>query len=245
MPSIAAVITLQSEGVLAAPSIRSALRAAETARADGLTCRVLAILDDADATTTETARNFAGKGLESFAIDVRDVGLARNAAIAAAADADFIGFLDGDDLWDEAWLREAYRALAAAPARTIAHPRYTLNFGGSRDLWISIDSENPLFDPEALRLTNYWTALSFAARSTYESFPYEANEPGSGWGYEDWNWNCRTLAAGCRHLSVEGGIHFVRRRAVSLSILSLAGKLLVKPTAVSSYAFAEGMQRGG
>lgn len=237
MPSIGAVINLYREGIGAVPTIRSALEAVRVARDAGLTCRLLAVLDTSNARTAEVVASF--DGVEALATDVDDLGLARNVAVAALTDCDYIGFLDGDDLWDRAWLAQAHAALVQAGDCAIAHPRYSIEFGGVRDIRIAIDSDDPTFDPEALRVTNYWTSLSVARRAVYERFPYRPNAAAEGWSYEDWNWNCRTLAAGYRHLAVEGGIHFIRKRSNSMSATAIASSALARPTEVSTYAFSE------
>lgn len=239
MPSVAAIINFHDEGLLAGPSLRSALRAADHARAAGLACTLLAVLDSADDTTRKAVGRFQANGVQVLELGLRDVSLARNAGIEAV-DADYIAFLDGDDLWDEAWLTEAVKALRAAPPRAIAHPRHSICFGATQEIWIAIDSEDPTFDIEALRVTNYWTALTCAARETYLAFPYAPIDLANGWSYEDWNWNGRTLAAGCRHIAVEAGVHFIRKRPDSLSMASRARDAIVRPSAASLYSFAEG-----
>jgi len=72
--------------------------------------------------------------------------------------------------------------------------------------------ETSSFDMDSLRYTNYWTALSFADKSIYKAFPYKRNKIKSGFGYEDWNWNCTTINEGIIHKTVSDTCHFIRRK---------------------------------
>lgn len=208
-PAISVILTTHREGVLAGPTIRSLEAAVAAAAAAGLATEVVAVLDrpDPDTAALIAAALPAARRLE---VAEGDPGLARNHGIAAARGA-CVALLDGDDLWSENWLAEAWRLVAARP-EVIAHSEVNLTFGTERSLWWHVDSEGPLYDPDYLDWANYWDALSFARRDVYRRFPYRANDLALGFGHEDWYWNRVTLAAGHPHKPVPGTLHFKRRR---------------------------------
>lgn len=235
MHNIIGVVNLHREGRISVASIRSAIAAARVANNGVTKCKILLVLDNPDEITSDIANSFVSDDVELLYVDEKDLGRSRNAAVLYSRDADYIAFLDGDDLWDDKWLASGYRALVAANAPVVAHPRYTICFGGSNEIWVSVDSCNPEFNFRALRVLNYWTALSYAHRDIYLEHQYNPNELRVGWGYEDWEWNCRTLAGGIHHIAVADGVHFVRKRQNSLSRASLANRVLVRPTSFARY----------
>lgn len=234
---VTAVINLHREGQMCFASIRSLLLTAQRARATGLSVECLAILDNADDETKEVAELFRRDGLQIIETSVKDLGLARNAAVDEARGR-YISFLDGDDLWDEMWLhRSVEQLIAMGTEDAVAHPELVFCFGGSNEIFVHTDTRNRDCQLEAMRVTNLWTALSTAHSSVFRRFPYEKNEITLGWGYEDWNWNSRTISHGVAHIAIRGGFHFVRKGHLSLSRQSIGAGVRVKPTELSKYAF--------
>jgi glycosyltransferase involved in cell wall biosynthesis len=207
---VTAVLTAHSEGVLAGPSLISFEQAIDAARMQGVSVESLVVLDRP---TSATKLQFSTAGLRHRIIqtDLGDPGLARNAAVAAAV-GEFVGFLDGDDLWSRNWLWRAHAFCSADPRFVVAHSEVNVIFGKVRQMWWQIDSRAPGFDPTYLRSGNYWDAMSFGSRAIYRRYPFVANDLRRGFGHEDWHWNCVTLAAGIDHRPVHGTVHFKRRR---------------------------------
>lgn len=207
---ITAVLTAHAEGVLAGPSLVSFDQAIEASRKAGFKVEGLIVLDRP---SRSTRAQFAG--VESrhriLVTDCGDPGLARNAAVAEAH-GDFLGFLDGDDLWSRNWLNAAHQCCSEEPEKIIAHSEICIVFGQARLMWWHIDSRDAEFDVDYLRVANYWDAMSFAARPIYRKYPYLENNIQLGFGHEDWHWNCVTLAAGIDHRPAMGTVHFKRRR---------------------------------
>lgn len=216
-PVITAVLSLHREGELLRTSFRSLLKACRCLSREGVAWELICILDRSDDETRRVARDeisklkALGEEVESHEVDKGDLGLSRNEA-ANIAHGQFIGFLDGDDLCSEEWLLRAYRC-CAADNRQIAHPAANIYFG--RNAGIFVHPNQSEYNVRSLFFHNLWTALSFAARDVYRSLPYERNELNSGLGYEDWNFNCRSIAAGYRHIAVPQTCHFIRVKAQS------------------------------
>ena len=230
---ITAVLTAHGEGVLAGPSLVSFEQSIAAARAIGLTVEGLIVLDRPD---EATRMQFAGTEARHrlLVTDCGDPGLARNEAIDAARGA-FVGFLDGDDLWSRNWLHAAHQLCAADPQATVAHSELNIVFGRDRLMWWHVDSRDAEFDPDYLRVANYWDAMSFAARRIYLKHPYAANDLTMGFGHEDWHWNCVTLADGIDHRPVPDTAHFKRRRGGSQMELCDAISAVPWITPVASY----------
>ena len=230
---ITAVLNVHVEGVLAGPSLVSFEQAIEAARQSGLTVEGLIVLDRPDAAT-----RLQFIGVESrhrvIMTDEGDPGQARNVAVAAA-DGTYVAFLDGDDLWSPNWLISAHRLCAAEPNITVAHSEINIIFGEARLMYWHIDSRGPMFDPDFLRFSNYWDAMSFASRLVYMRHPFVANDLRRGFGHEDWHWNCVTLAAGIDHRPVVGTVHFKRRRNRSQMSLCEAVNAIPWMTPLASY----------
>ena len=49
-------------------------------------------------------------------------------------------------------------------------------------------------------------------REIYGRFPYRPNRLDQGFGFEDWAWNCETIAAGLKHRAVPETTHFIRSK---------------------------------
>ena len=210
---IAAVVNLHREGAAAIPSLVSAWRAAEHARASGVSVQLAIVLDTPDAETVAIANAWSKRGARIIPIEVGDLGAARNAAVRAL-DSEWMAFLDGDDLWGESWLTRAFTAANAVTDPTpldVWHPQVNVMFGGSQSLLHHLDSEADFFSLARLRLHNAWTALSFVRRTDLESVPYPRNRIAEGFGYEDWSWNIEVLRRGGRHRVVHDSLHAIYR----------------------------------
>ena len=210
---IAAVVNLHREGDAAIPSLVSAWRAAEHARASGISVQLAIVLDTPDAETVAIANAWSKRGARIIPIEVGDLGAARNAAVRAL-DSEWVAFLDGDDLWGESWLTRAFTAANAVTDPTpldVWHPQVNVMFGGSQSLLHHQDSTDPSFSLARLRLHNTWTALSFVRREHLEETPYPPNRIAEGFGYEDWSWNIEVLRRGGRHRIVPESVHAIYR----------------------------------
>lgn len=219
MPTnITVVINLHREGNAALPSIISAWRSIEAARAVGLNCELLLVLDSADEATITVADRWGRRGAIALHVQNEDLGASRNSA-TEVAEGEWVAFLDADDLWGEDWLTRAHSAATqAGPVRAeieVWHPAVNIIFGDHHSLLHHIESTDPKFSFARFRLHNAWTALSFVHRSTLLTVPYPSNNLADGFGFEDWSWNEEILRRGGRHLVVPETCHFIQRTTSS------------------------------
>ena len=210
---IAAVVNLHCEGDAAVPTLISAWRSAEHARAAGISAQLAIVLDSPDPATVAVANRWYGRAAQIIPIEVGDLGAARNAAVRAL-DSEWIAFLDGDDLWGESWLANAFTAATTITDPTpldVWHPQTNVMFGSARSLMHHRDSTQPDFSLARLRLHNEWTALSFTRREHLKATPYPRNRLEEGFGYEDWCWDIEVLRRGGRHRVVPDSVHAIYR----------------------------------
>lgn len=208
------IVTFHREGVLAHQSLLALDRCREAARALGHAVQFVLSLDRADAETTRVARSFPGltDGDVIVEVDYGDLGLSRNNAVNVAS-GEWIGICDGDDYLSENWMVRCLESARAGDRRGIWHPDLIVLFDGWNALSQQIGQDDPEFDVDAMLVVNPWNSCSFAHRDVYIACPYLVSRPGeTGFGFEDWHWNCETLALGYRHLIADKTIHFVRRK---------------------------------
>lgn len=213
-PDVTVVITFHREGLLAHRSLLSLSRCRAAAEREGLAMEVIATLDRADAETERVVRAYAlpGKPDVLLPLDVGDLGQARNHAIRSATGR-WILICDGDDYLSEQFIVRCVRHARACCEEIILHAELVILFEGWNAISWQYGDDDPAFDPACLLVCNPWNSCSFAPRSVYLDTPYARARPGeSGFGFEDWHWNCETLAAGHHHRIAPGTVHYVRRK---------------------------------
>jgi len=234
-PQVAAILTAHAEGVMAGLSFRSLLDAVAVARAEGLAVEVLVVLDNPTAATRAAFAEADRHGATVTEVSYADQGLVRNRAVGLSS-ARHIAFLDGDDLWSENWLADAYR-MCAASDREIGHPELNWFFENQQNLYFLPDQTDPAFDPALLRIANPWDALCLAPRSAYVEHPFSHRAVADGYAYEDWHWMLETFLGGYVHRVVPETIHFKRRREGSQYVQARAGKVLTRPSELLDFAW--------
>ena len=239
MPEIAIVLNAHREGWYLHTALASVAAAAgHAAEQSGLAVSVHVVLDRPDDITREIAASSPSLAADVIEVDFGDLALSRAAGIDRA-DAPYVALMDGDDLWGDEWLCRAHQAAVAHGGEAIWHPDINLMFGADPNvLFVHPDSEDDSFDSFDLIDHNHWTSLSFGPREVYLRYPFHPLHLARGRGFEDWSWNCRTLAAGVPHKVVPQTVHFVRRRPGSLSKLSESLGILPEPTDLFRRALA-------
>jgi glycosyltransferase involved in cell wall biosynthesis len=209
---ISCILTLHAEGLIAHKTIRSINRAMKYAERRGLVTELFIVLDR---TTSETRRYVETSSIIDpatciISTDFGDPGLARNAAIERAC-GEYVAIIDGDDLISENWLVRAHEVNRLSHDY-VMHPEVNVSFDQKTELLYSPDQHQEDFDETNLIVENYWPALSFSRRETFLVNPYSATPPLSGFGFEDWHWNCEVMARGFVHKPAPGTAHFIRSK---------------------------------
>lgn len=229
-PDITAVLNAHREGSILYPSIASMLQAIQYAEHHGLSVEMLIVLDQADAITEDFVKHNCPLNSRIEHIEPGDLSKARNYAISQARGS-YIAFLDGDDLWCKSWLIAAFIEAKNNCNPTIYHPEVDIYFGSEDLLVFRRDMCDPEFNLQFLNITTYWSALSFAHSEIYQKFSYQPNDLETGFGYEDWQWNCETIYSGILHMVVPGTAHFIRRKTQSsLEFKTRSAECLMTPS---------------
>jgi glycosyltransferase involved in cell wall biosynthesis len=240
-PQVAAILTAYAEGVMAGLSFRSLLDAVAVARADGIDVEVLVVLDNPTDATRTAFSEAEEHGAAVAEVSYADQGKVRNHAVGLTR-AGHIAFLDGDDLWSENWLVDAYRMCVegeggADQDRVIGHPELNWFFENQQNLYFLPDQTDPAFDPALLRIANPWDALCLAPRAAYVEHPFAERAVADGYAYEDWHWMLETYRDGYVHRVVPETIHFKRRREGSQYVQARARSVLTRPSELLDFAW--------
>lgn len=227
------IVTFHGERLLAHNTLLSLQRSREAATRAGYRVQFVLSLDRADPETRRVVNAFPGLCPGDVVTDVEfgDLGLSRNNAIALAS-GEFIGICDGDDYFCEGWIRRCVELARAHGPATIWHPEWIVLFEGTQEIYRQVGQSEPGFDRDAMLVVNPWNSCSFAHRDVYRQFPYALARPReTGFGFEDWHWNCETLAHGLRHELAHETLHFVRRKhRGSLNLAHASAGSLIPPT---------------
>ena len=96
------------------------------------------------------------------------------------------------------------------------------------------------FRIENLLEFNYWDAVCVARREIFLKYPYESTTQNPGFGFEDWHFNCQTLAENIEHYVVPDTVHFLRAKlSGSLLECSKQKNRLMGPTKLLKYEILE------
>lgn len=224
-PIVTIVVNGHREGTTAYPTLKAARRASR--QLDGYV-ELLGVVDRGDA---ETLRVFKERCDRVIEVDNGDLGLSRNDGIRAAR-SKYVCFCDSDDLFGVTWVRDAYRMAESGYQDAVLHSQWWFFFGDRPQPFLQerVGTNDPRFNPDYMTMTNPLGSLAFASRETFLRHPYKAIEP--GFGYEDWQWNLDTLAAGVPHVCVPDTILWMRtKRQGSMCAAMRSYGATVLPTA--------------
>jgi len=234
---LSVIITLHNEGILAHATMKSIEQCLNRARNEGFECEVILVLDCASSETWRVAQNCTGtlRGLRVTFLDAqnKDLGLSRNAGVQASS-GEYIAICDGDDYYSQNWFASALTTQRMAPAaeynRLILHPEYVVSFGAHFSYARQVsrtENRNPL----GLFADNWWCAWTIAHRSVFLDVQYTRNDlVTNGFGFEDWHWNCETIAQGFIHDIVPQTAAYYRRKSTGLHSESVTQNVLPRPS---------------
>lgn len=218
LSSISCVINGHNEGKILKASIESALLSADFARSKGHFVSLTIVLDSPNRETLDVASHFSNLATV-HEVDFKDLGRSRNFGISISNE-DYIAFLDGDDLWSRNWLAAAAEADGMHAGSVVWHPKFSVYFSGnpvgkSGFVYEHIDQESDKFRRSILASQNYWTALSFARKTTFQNVCYLEVDPAEKSGFEDWSFNLKSIQMGYIHKVVPQTVHFIRQKGSS------------------------------
>lgn len=239
---VSLLITFHCEGILAHSTLNSTERCRKFAEEKGISTEYVWVLDSVDAETRNVLMSHpaASNGPRIVEVSHRDLGSSRNAGIAVAHGV-AIAILDGDDYFSANWIERAWHSLKEYGPRAILHPEVVVSFGEYSSYWWQVDQACQTFDKTGLLVGNYWTSWTFAFHSVYEQCPYVITRAAeTGLGYEDWHWNCETIASGYEHRLASGSVGFYRKKRVSLvSATSAVGAIIPSTRLFDRGSFTE------
>lgn len=233
---VSLLITFHQEGILAYSTLNSVERCRQYAEAHGISTEYIWVLDSIDTETRRVLMSHPALHTSIKVIEVnhRDLGASRNSGIAAAQ-GKTIAILDGDDYFSTNWIERAWHFMHEFGQNAILHPEFVINFGEHTAYAWQVDQAGQYFDINGLMAGNFWTSWTFAARTVYLTVPYETTRPReTGFGYEDWHWNCETIAAGFEHRLAWGSMALYRRKPSSLVTTTSAVGAIIPPTRLFS-----------
>ena len=205
----------------------------ERARQAGLDMQMVLVLDNADAATVKAVRAHPDLGGDEVIVEVSvgDSALARNLGIGHATGS-YVCMLDGDDLISRDYFHRHLEYARGAPGRLILHPELVVSFGVDDRFSWQVDQKTMPFSTDMLISENPWVSAVFARREAFLEVPYVACFPRqTGFGYEDWHWNCETTAAGYEHRVVPGTAYFYRlKEAGSINSDNSSLKAVMPPS---------------
>jgi glycosyltransferase involved in cell wall biosynthesis len=207
---ISMVINFHHERILAHKTLLFCEKIRSYTISQGLRVEWVIVLDCGDSETLRIIKPFLKDLTDQFhAVSFGDAGPARNFG-ASQAKGKYVSFFDGDDFYSQNWLSAAYNMAESLEGNLILHPQYTVRFGTEHTILEQFDQGSPEAHTTNLLKKNLWPAANFTQRKTLELIPYQGIEHGSGFGYEDWHWNCETIAHHCLHKTVPDTALFYR-----------------------------------
>lgn len=228
---ISVVVTFHNENLLAHWMLDRFARTRGHAEHQGLRVEMICVLDSANEDTVRIVTHHDSLRDADTVIRVgnRDLATSRNDGIRLAKGA-YIGIVDGDDYYSEAWLTSARARARETSDRAVVHPDYIVSFGTVHAITRVIDQERDPYPLASCLKIHPWVSTAFAPARIFRDIPYRACDAHAGYGYEDWHWNLEVLAAGYRHVTAPGTALYYRRKAVSMLTHYVQRGVTIRPT---------------
>lgn len=229
---VSLVVAFHAEGLLAQPALLAAARCRAHAEHLGLKVELVLALDRPSTQTRRLVTEFELNDHDQLLeLQKGDVGACRNVAIRESRGRN-VAICDGDDFLSANFLQAAHQLLKGAEPNLIVRPQLVMQFDQDRCLAWQDGSDRSSFDPACMLSVNPWTSACMADKSVFLRVPYwQRDDASAGLGFEDWHWNCETLAGGCINVIAPQTVHYVRVKAEgSLNARSVRDAALVPPT---------------
>ena len=196
-------------------SLGSIIRCCRHAELLGITTQVFAVLDDADEETQRVIHEHPAlrQQDQTFDLSFGDVALSRNYAIRESK-SKYVAIIDGDDHVSTNWLGAAFLRATKAGGASIVHPQTIISFGATSIVRYQPDQIIEKIDKARLLVSNLWNICAFGRREIFIDVPYiSTGKKDSGFGFEDWHWNCETVASGYLHVTALRTVYFERHKS--------------------------------
>lgn len=227
---VSVVMPAHHEGRLVHPTMRSILRTVEYARNQNISVEIVIVMDKADDKTENYFKKFENSEIVFEKVDYGDLGLTRNHGVNAAKGR-YITFIDADNLFGLKWICAFYNYLEKLDRDVIVHPEYHVVFEDENVIWKQLSSTDPAFNVGNFFENNYWDANCAAKKSQLLNYPYKSTTSTKGFGFEDWHFNCETIANGVEHHVVPQTVHFLRKKKFGSLLASSRGtSRIIRPT---------------
>ena len=243
-PDISVIICFHNEDFIAGWTLDCVRRMRAYAQAQGFQTELICILDRADPVTNKIVSEHGCVSPMDRVLRVNngDPGSSRNDGVAMAQ-GEFIAIIDGDDYCSENWLAAAGKAAQSEDQQVIFHPDYIVSFGENYAVTKINDMRRDKCDLRSCLTTHPWVSTAFGKRQAFLSNPYHPTDVRrTGFGYEDWEWNLRIIAAGYLHLSVIDTALFYRRKQLSVLTVENDYNAVVRPNPFFDAAFQRRLQ---
>lgn len=209
---VSVILTFHNEGVVIHKTFLALKRMLKKLDEDKISYEIIAHIDNGDDSTRLCIeREGKSQKLRVFENSFGEPSQSRNFAVSKAK-GKYVCLMDGDDLFSENWLIDAYNIQEKANEDIILHPECNLTFGLDEQprLWRMKNSFDLDTDILILLGRNRWCSGTFLKRSVAVKYPYE--KAVGCYGFEDWHYNCETRAKGIKHDVVPKSILFYRVR---------------------------------
>jgi glycosyltransferase involved in cell wall biosynthesis len=185
-------------------------------------------LDNPDNETKRVASMFYSEHfkLHIYNVDFGDLALCRNFLVTKSS-GEYCTFIDGDDLFSESYLADAYALSMSSKEPRIYSPEYLVSFGEHDYIVKKLDFDSPNFRIINCFETNYFISQSFAHKKIFQEIQYRPNK--DGYGMEDWDWNNTAIARGYKFYNVPDNIFFYRRKKQSMITEQVTKKAALRP----------------
>ncbi len=215
--TLAIVIVSHSEGQIAGRTIHSLVRAVEKLKDKKIDYQFLVNIDNGDEQTIDFFED-AIKDLNGkvYHTNYGDPGLARNSIIKKAK-SEYIAMIDADDMVSSNWLLEGLEKAMSAKEPILVHPEVEIRFDEEKvcSVDIRVEYEDNWHETLALIEGNRWCSIVIGRRDYFIRNLYSASR--RGFGYEDYYFNCSTVAAGIKHVVAKGTTVFCLQKKGSVS----------------------------
>ncbi|MBI5194537.1 MAG: glycosyltransferase [Nitrospirae bacterium] len=239
--NVSVVVTAHHEGRLAHHTMRSLFISVKDAKEKGLSTEIIVVMDRPDENTLDYFSKYDDSEITAVSVDFGDLGLSRNYG-GNISSGKYIFFLDSDNLFGKEWLYKTFRYLEDSDKEIIVHPEYQILFESKDAVWHQLSTLDPNFFLEDLIEFNYWDAVCALKKETLSKYPYESTTQTPGFGYEDWYFNCQTIADGIEHHVVPETVHFRReKKSGSLLEFTKQSHRVIRPSKLFEYTHFSGL----